>query len=66
MWGAKLILRASPQDDRYHRLMPRAFVLLALLLSVSANAQTIVWDKYDPMAVRTDRTSNVALENRLF
>ncbi len=42
--------------------MHRALAFLALLLAVSANAQSIVWNKYDPMAVRTDRTANVALE----
>jgi hypothetical protein len=39
-----------------------AAVLLALLLAVAAGAQTIVWNKYDPMAVRADRTANVVLE----
>jgi hypothetical protein len=42
--------------------MHRALALLALLFAVSAHAQTIVWDKYDPMAVRIGRTADVALE----
>jgi len=42
--------------------MHRRLALLALLLAVSASAQTIIWNKYDPMAVRNDRTANVALE----
>jgi len=42
--------------------MHRILAFLALLLAVSANAQTIVWNKFDPMAVRSDRTTNVALE----
>src|SRR6478609_4589804 len=36
--------------------------LLALLFAVVADAQTIVWEKFDPMAVRADRTAGVALE----
>jgi len=43
--------------------MPRVLALLALLLlAVSAGAQTIIWNKFDPMAVRTDRTASVTLE----
>ena len=42
--------------------MPR-LALLALLLAAAAQAQTIVWDKYDPMAVRTNRTADVVLED---
>jgi hypothetical protein len=42
--------------------MRHTVALLALLLAVSASAQTIVWNKYDPMAVRADRTANVTLE----
>ena len=42
--------------------MPRTFALLALLLAIAAHAQTIVWEKFDPMAVRADRTANVAIE----
>lgn len=34
----------------------------ALLLGLSAHAQTILWDKFDPMAVRTGRTNDVSLE----
>src|SRR5258708_27736112 len=41
--------------------MPR-LALVALLLAAAAQAQTIVWDKYDPMAVRTNRTADVVLE----
>jgi hypothetical protein len=41
--------------------MPR-LALLALLLAAAAQAQTIVWDKYDPMAVRANRTADVVLE----
>lgn len=37
-------------------------VFLALLVAAAAQAQTIVWNKYDPMAVRTNRTADVALE----
>jgi len=40
----------------------RVATLLALFLAVAADAQTIVWNKYDPMAVRTNRTADVALE----
>jgi hypothetical protein len=36
--------------------------LFALFVAVAANAQTIVWNKFDPMAVRTNRTADVALE----
>src|SRR4029077_2475860 len=36
--------------------------IVALLLAITAHAQTIVWDKYDPMAVRTNRTTDVAIE----
>ena len=39
-----------------------AVTVLALLLAFAARAQTIVWEKYDPMAVRTDRTADVAIE----
>ena len=42
--------------------MPRAIAVLALILALPAHAQTIVWDKYDPMVVRTNRTADVALE----
>src|SRR5260221_601352 len=45
--------------------MPRlalVALLVALLLAAAAQAQTIVWDKYDPMAVRTNRTADVVLE----
>ena len=42
-------------------LMKRLLLALALL-APAANAQTIVWNKYDPMAVRTNRTADVALE----
>jgi len=42
--------------------MRRYVPLLALLFAVAADAQTIVWEKFDPMAVRTDRTAAVALE----
>jgi hypothetical protein len=40
----------------------RVAALLALFLALAANAQTIVWNKFDPMAVRTNRTADVALE----
>ncbi|HEX7676525.1 MAG TPA: hypothetical protein VF713_00260 [Thermoanaerobaculia bacterium] len=42
--------------------MPPLLALLALLLAAAAQAQTIVWDKFDPMAVRTNRTADVVLE----
>jgi hypothetical protein len=42
--------------------VPRVAALLALFLAVAANAQTIVWNKFDPMAVRTNRSTDVALE----
>jgi hypothetical protein len=42
--------------------MRRAVVIAALLLAAAGHAQTIVWDKYDPMAVRTGRTADVAIE----
>src|SRR5258708_4752163 len=42
--------------------MPRVLALLALLLATAAQAQTIVWDKFDPMAVRTNRTADVVIE----
>jgi hypothetical protein len=41
-----------------HRIIP----VVALLLAITAHAQTIVWDKYDPMAVRTGRTADVAID----
>jgi len=44
-------------------MMHRAVTaVIALLLAITAHAQTIVWDKYDPMAVRTGRTTDVAIE----
>ncbi|HXH41611.1 MAG TPA: hypothetical protein VNN08_23505 [Thermoanaerobaculia bacterium] len=42
--------------------MDRAAAVLALLLATAAHGQTIVWDKYDPMAVRTDRTADVSIQ----
>ena len=42
--------------------MRRVFSALALLLAFAAHAQTIVWEKFDPMAVRATRTADVALE----
>ena len=43
--------------------MPRTLLsLLAALLAAAAQAQTADWVKWDPMAVRTDRTVNVTLE----
>ncbi len=42
--------------------MRRSVPLLALLFAVAADAQTVVWEKFDPMAVRLNRTANVALE----
>jgi hypothetical protein len=43
-----------------HRVLLVA--VLAQLLAIAANAQVIVWNKYDPMAVRSNRTADVALE----
>jgi hypothetical protein len=40
----------------------RAFSALTLVLAVAAHAQTIVWEKFDPMAVRANRTTDVAFE----
>src|SRR5688500_5371145 len=45
----------------YSTLMKRALFALAFL-SASAHAQTVVWNKWDPMAVRADRTVDVVLE----
>src|SRR5258707_58205 len=45
----------------YSTPMKRAFLALALL-GTAAHAQTVVWDKWDPMAVRTNRAADVALE----
>ncbi|HSY52367.1 MAG TPA: hypothetical protein VLC46_26435 [Thermoanaerobaculia bacterium] len=42
--------------------MHRAVAIVALWLAAAGHAQTIVWDKYDPMAVRTGRTADVAIE----
>jgi len=42
--------------------MPRYVPLLTLLFAVAANAQTVVWEKFDPMAVRADRAAAVAFE----
>ena len=41
--------------------MKRSFAatLLALIVAVAAHAQTVVWYKWDPMAVRTNRTADV-------
>ncbi len=44
------------------RIIIPIIAVVALLLAITANAQTIVWDKYDPMAVRTNRTADVAIE----
>ena len=41
--------------------MKRALLVLAFL-ALPAHAQTVVWDKWDPMAVRTSRTEEVVLE----
>jgi hypothetical protein len=41
--------------------MKRALLGLALLAS-AAHGQTVIWDKWDPMAVRTNRTANITLE----
>jgi hypothetical protein len=43
-----------------HRVLLVA--VLAQLIAIAAGAQVIVWNKYDPMAVRADRTADVALE----
>ena len=40
--------------------MKRAF-LVSALLAAAAQAQTVTWDKWDPMAVRTNRTVDVML-----
>jgi hypothetical protein len=42
--------------------MRRALLILGLLAAVAAQAQTITWNKWDPMAVRSNRTTDVALE----
>jgi hypothetical protein len=44
--------------------VPRLAALLALFLATAADAQTIVWNKYDPLAVRTNRTVDVTLEEQ--
>ena len=41
--------------------MKRAFLALALL-ALPAQAQTVVWNKWDPMAVRTNRSGDVVLQ----
>jgi len=41
--------------------MKRAFFALAFL-GVTAHGQTVVWNKWDPMAVRADRTVDVVLD----
>jgi hypothetical protein len=41
--------------------MKRTFLGLALF-AVTAHAQTLVWDKWDPMAVRSNRTVEVGLQ----
>src|SRR5258707_9087269 len=51
-------------DHHYHSPMPRVLALLALLLATAAQAQTIVWDKFDPMAVRTNRAADVVIETQ--
>ena len=43
-------------------MLRRTFIPIALLLAAAAHGQSVVWDKWDPMAVRTNRTANVALE----
>jgi hypothetical protein len=45
-----------------HRSISRAFAIVAVSLAASAQAQSIVWEKYDPMAIRTNRTADVVLE----
>src|SRR5438067_12845352 len=44
--------------------MKRIFLLLALLalLAPAAHAQTITWVKYDPSAIRSDRTAPATIE----
>ena len=44
-----------------HHWIRRAFAILALLLAAAAHAQTIVWEKYDPMTVRTNRTADAVV-----
>ena len=41
--------------------MKRAFLGLALF-AAAAHAQSVLWNKWDPMAVRTDRTAEVFLD----
>src|SRR5438045_2928806 len=45
----------------YSTPMKRTFLALGLF-AITAQAQTVVWDKWDPMAVRTNRTADVVLE----
>ena len=40
--------------------MKRTLILLAL--AAAAQAQTVDWNRWDPMAIRSDRTANVTLE----
>ena len=63
--GGRGLARRPPSRDchRYHYShAPRPGSLLTLLLAAAAQAQTIVWDKFDPMAVGTNRTAVVVLE----
>src|SRR5437773_5543331 len=48
-------------DGHYSTPMKRTLLGLALF-AVTAHAQTWVWDKWDPMAVRSNRTADVVLE----
>jgi hypothetical protein len=55
----------NPNREKLDGIVAAARELLALslaLVALAAQAQTVVWDKWDPMAVRTDRKADVALE----
>ena len=45
--------------------MKRAALALALLAAAAARAQTVIWNKWDPMVVRTNRTADVTLTLQL-
>src|SRR5256885_8949159 len=44
------------------RMLRRRLLFSLALFAAAAHAQTVVWDKWDPMAVRTNRAADVALE----
>src|SRR5258706_13106371 len=58
--GVAAVTRCFMAND-YCTPMKRPFLALALY-AAAAQAQTVVWNKWDPMAVRGNRTADVILQ----